>query len=282
LRRRTRRRTLRAMNVRYFLLLALLLPGRVACGQKSEEPGEFVELSPFEVTSAEDRGYRMRSTSLLGKASGDVIPGEPALPGVPVTIIKSADAVVVQFALSNSADKQDARNKQLSTSIDAIAAAIAGTPGLRLEHREVRLTSGDRRGSFIMRGGVVTSFANIAIFAELNSAQRLYERVKQIKDLVNGAKLSGETKLIDGPAGLYLRRPNEYRKELLAKIFEDLDNVKKGLGPDFEVLVSGLGQATRLRPCSESEIELWIDYSFTIRSIRELEARKVSPEPLRR
>ncbi|HUR60394.1 MAG TPA: hypothetical protein VM029_21910, partial [Opitutaceae bacterium] len=89
---------------------------------------------------------------------------------------------------------------------------------------------------------------------------------------------AGETKLIDGPAGLYLRRPNDYRKELLGKIFEDLELVKKGLGSDFEVLVSGLSQATRLRPCSETDIEVWVDYSFTIRSVRELDGKKTPPK----
>jgi len=80
--------------------------------------------------------------------------------------------------------------------------------------------------------------------------------------------------VIDGPFGLFLRRPSQFRGELLTKIFDDLAVVKKGLGPEFEVLVSGLSGAVRLRTCSETDVELWIDYGFTIRSIRELEAKK--------
>jgi hypothetical protein len=40
------------------------------------------------------------------------------------------------------------------------------------------------------------------------------------------------------------------------------------------VLVSGLAVGVKLRACSERELELWIDYGFEIRSIRELEAKK--------
>ena len=196
-----------------------------------------------------------------------------------VTLIKRADAVVIQFALSNSTDKQETRNKQLSGSIELISAAIKSVAGLKLEHREVRLTSGDRRGSIISKGDVVTSFANIAILADVTNEMRLYERVKQVRDVVDSVKLVGETKVIDGPVGLFLRRPNDARRELLAKIFEDFEIVKKGLGADFEVLPSGLSTAVQMRACSESELELWIDYSFTIRSVRELSAKTAGFKP---
>lgn len=197
---------------------------------------------------------------------------------------RRADAVVIEFALSNAADKQDQRNKELTDSVDALAARIKETPGLRFENREVQLLSGNRGRSIIGKGGVVTSFANFAVFAELGDDVRLYERVKQVRALVSAAKLVGGTKVIDGPVALYLRRPNELRRELLGRIFDDLEVVKKGLGENQEVLVSGLNGPIRLRSCSEREVELWIDYSFTIRSVyelrvRELEARRPSAKP---
>ncbi len=203
------------------------------------------------------------------------------MPSVPITLIRRADAVIIEFALSNSADKQDLRNKELTDSVDALAAKIKETPGLRFENREVQLMSGNRSRSIIGKGGVVTSFANFAVFAELGDEVRLYERVKQVRALVSGAKLLGGTKVIDGPVALYLKRPNDLRKDLLAKIFEDLELVKKGLGENLEVQVTGLNGPVRLRSCSEREVELWIDYSFTIRSIadlkvRELEARRAT------
>ena len=61
-----------------------------------------------------------------------------------------------------------------------------------------------------------------------------------------------------------------FDREILQAIFDDLDFIKKGLGEKAEVVASGLNQAVRLRACSETEIELWIDYSFTIHSVNAL------------
>ncbi len=267
-------RTLLAQCLVLPLFILAAAPGLKAQAESSSgESEETVCLSPFCV---EDRGYvsgaRLSAPPVQPRFGGD----GGSVPTVPITMIRKADAVVIEFALSNSADKQDARNKELTDSVDALAAEIRAIPGLRFENREVQLMSGNRSRSLIGKGGVVTSFANFAVFAELGSETRLYERVKQVRGIVSAAKLVGLTKVIDGPVSLFIKRPNETRKELLAKIFEDYEQVRKGLGADFEVLISGLAGPVRLRSCSENEVELWLDYSFTIRSIRELEAKKVA------
>ena len=237
---------------------------------------EIVCLSPFEVTASDSRGYSRYSPPAPAPIVQPNFSGgaTSAAPSVPITLIRRADAVIIEFALSNSADKQDLRNKELTDSVDALAAQIKATPGLKFENREVQLMSGNRSRSLIGKGGMVTSFANFAIFAELGDDTRLYERVKQVRALVSAAKLVGGTKVIDGPVALYLKRPNDLRKELLGKIFDDLETVKKGLGENMEVLVTGLNTPIRLRSCSEREVELWIDYGFTIRSVYEIKVRE--------
>ncbi len=252
-----------------FLALAVRpLPLGAQTSSPADDSGETLVLSPFEVSVSEDRGY--------SRASGPRFQGgsHAAAPDVPVTLIRRADAVVIEFAVSNSADKQDARNQELTASVELIAQAIKAVPGLRFENREVQLATGNRSHSIIGKGGVVTSFANFAVFAELTDDLRLYERVKQVRNLVATAKLKGDTKAIDGPVALFVKRPNDCRGELLAKIFADLEVVKKGLGAESEVLVSGLSGPVQLRSCSESEVELWLDYSFTIRSVREMESKR--------
>jgi len=265
----------RAVVIKCLLLPMVLMsaPGGLQAQAEatSEESEDVVSLSPFCVSSSEDRGYIPASRIAQPRFGSD---NNGGVPSVPITLIRRADAVVIEFALSNSADKQDLRNKELTDSVDALAKEIKTIPGLRFENREVQLMSGNRSRSIIGKGGVVTSFANFAVFADINAETRLYERVKQVRGLVSAAKLIGNTKTIDGPVGLFIKRPNEMRKDLLAKIFADLELVKKGLGTDFEVLVSGLAKPVQLRSCSENEVELWLDYSFTIRSIRDLEAKK--------
>ena len=278
------------MKLTPYLVSVCLLSRAVVAFAQSSDDGEIVTMSPFEVTASEDRGYQAADT-LAGtrvhtslKDVGSAISvvtreflqevSRTRAPSLPVTLIKPADAVIIEFALSNSADKQETRNKELTDSIEALAKEVRTVPGLKLENREVRLTTGDRRKSIVGKGGAVTSFANVVVLADLSAEVRLYDRVKQVRDLIDDTKLRGDTKVIDGPVGLFIRRPNQYRQELLSKIFEDFEVVRKGVGPEFEVLVSGLAGGVQVRACSERELELWIDYSFEIRSIRELEAKK--------
>ena len=277
------------MNPKALLVILLTALPLAIRGQDAADE-EVTVLSPFEVSPEEDRGYQASST-LAGTrmrtdlkdlaSSVSVVTAQflkdttPGIPQLPVTIVKRAEALVIQFALATTSDKADVRNAELTAAIDAITKAVQATPGLRFEPREVFLASADRKKSLVSKGGVVTSFANFVVFADFSEGMRPYQRVKQVRDLLSGLKLAtATTKVIDGPVGLFLRRPSQYRVELLAKIFDDLAVVKKGLGPEFEVLVSGLSGAVRMRTCSETDVELWIDYGFTIRSIREHEAKK--------
>jgi hypothetical protein len=266
----------------------ILLPSMLRSQSPSDE--EVVALNPFEVTSESDRGYQASSTlagtrlttqikdvgSAISVVSAQFLQDTgPAIPDLPVTVIKNADALVIQFAIATTGDKAEERNSQINTYIESVAKAVQAVPGLRFEPREVYLASADRKRSIIGKGGVITSFAHFVVFADFSNGIRPYQRAKQVRDVLAGLKIdSATTKLIDGPTGLYIRRPSQYRAELLTKIFEDLETIKKGLGSDFEVLVSGLQSGVKIRACSETEIELWIDYSFQVRSIREIEAKK--------
>lgn len=238
------------------------------------ESEEFVELSPFVIDSGSDGGYRAANTLAGARVATPLL--DPSAgnfpPSVPVSILHRAESVAIQFVLTNAADRQDERNRELYASVDAIEAEVKKTPGLRLEQREVHFAGGNKRLFSTKGSEATTSFASIVIFAELSTETRIVDRVKQVRDLLQAIKLSGHTKAVDGSVGLYVRNIDQYRREILEKIFEDLSFLKKGLGPEFEVKPSGLNQRVRARIASETEIELWIDYSFTIQSLRELEA----------
>jgi hypothetical protein len=256
------------------LPLFVMLAVRAAEGEGESE--EVIALSPFSVTSEDDVGY-MAASSLAGArlATNLIDPnGSNRLPDVPVTITKRAEALAVSFSLVNLGDKQDKRNSELYASIEALRAEIARKPGMRLEHREVRFASGNRSKLSIGRSGATSSHAAVLILADLPEGADVVRLVKTIRDTVRESILQGQTKIVDGMVGLYLKNPAKHRREILAKIFEDLDGLKKSLGNEFEILPSGFNHPVRARICSESDIELWIDYNFTIRSIREIEAAK--------
>ena len=71
-----------------------------------------------------------------------------------------------------------------------------------------------------------------------------------------------------------MKNPDQYRREILQKIFEDVEFLKQGFAGEYEIQPSGLNGKVRMRVASEQELELWIDYGLSFRSIRELEAAK--------
>ncbi|MDF9832051.1 hypothetical protein M2103_000259 [Ereboglobus sp. PH5-5] len=241
------------------LFIALLLP---VClnAQGSIASGESVEINaPY-------------ATKYPARNLGSDVPASNA----PISLIKPADALVLHFSLFNNSGKQEIRNKDLSATLDAIVAVISKTPGLRIETREVRLAGADRK-YISVSSSATTSSTQLAIYADLTSEHRPYDRAKQIRALLDTVRFAGDTTLNDGPAMLFVRNPASYRRELLDAIFADIAYLQKKLGDGFEILPTGLDQPIKIRAASESEIELYISYSFTIRSLRNIPARVGCP-----
>lgn len=252
----------------FALAVALTATARAQNDAGSEE---IIVLSPFCVTASDD-AYRSSDALAGARVATPLIDPSSANrpPGVPITIFKRAESVAIQFVLSHAGDRQEVRNRELYESVAALQAGAAASSGLRLEQREVRFAGGNRTLFSATRGSAMVSFATVVIFADLTPEMRIVDRVKQVRDLIQSTKLVGATKAADGSVGLYLAHPESYRAEILKKIFADLAVLREGLGAEFEIQPSGLAGRVQSRVASETEIELWIDYSFAIQSVREL------------
>jgi hypothetical protein len=272
--------------MRRFILPLLVISVAVPLHAQSNDAAseDIVELSPFVVSNESVPAYRIQGAlSAAGTATPILDPRSAMMPApVAISVAKRADAVAIQFVLSHSGDKQEVRNQELYASVGAIESAVKNMPGMRVEQREVRFTGGDRKLFSVSRGGSINSFVSILILADLPPDARVADRVKQVRDILAATKLTGQTKYSDGSIGLYLKNPDQYRREILGKIFEDVQFMKKGFDNEFEIQPSGLNGKVRMRVSAEAEIELWVDYGMTFRSIRELEAPKKDPLQPRR
>lgn len=260
----------------FLLLLAVAAASRLSAQSSVTASEDIIELSPFTISTEYEPAYK--SASIVGNARVATPLVDPRTagmtPSAPITLLKRADAVAIQFVLSHAGDKQEVRNQELYTSMAGIEAAMKRVEGARVEQREVRFTGGDRKVFSVSRGGATTSFVSLLVLADLPTGTRVADRVKQIRDVLGATKLTGQTKYSDGSVGLYIQNPDQYRREILQKVFEDVAFMKKGFGDEFEILPTGLASKVRIRVASESELELWIDYGFSFRSLRELEAAK--------
>jgi len=258
------------------LLIAILaIPALNAQSSSSGTDDDVVELSVFNVSSDYDRDYttttsasRLYAPSPAPAQSNYTVPG----PKIPVTIRKRPDAIIMELTLTNADNKQDIRNRDIYATIEALRAAVQKKPGIRLEERELQLRgNAPRRTIFSGRSGNATSVSTVLLVADFTDATSLFETVRSMRNTASSVTPAGSTKITDNTVGFLLKNPDQYRREILTKIFEDLEFVKKGLGTAFEVMPSGLNGAVQMRPCSEKEVELWIDYSFTIRSVLQLQ-----------
>jgi len=250
--------------------LCLFAAHPATCGEEGSE--DFITLSPFCVDASADSDYQVSQTLAGIRRTRLLLDPNPATPppDVAVSIFKRTEKIAVQFVLSHDGDKQEVRNRELFASVAAIEAAVADKPGLRMEQREARFSGGNRKFYSLSKGGSLASFATVVIFADLSPEDRIVARVKQVRDLLQATPHIGATKFADGSVGIFVEHAERHRMEILRAIFADLEMVKEGLGPDFEVRPSGLNGRVQARVASETEIEFWINYSFTIHSVREL------------
>lgn len=255
------------LQFKFAACIPLLL---MASWLRAEEPTseDVVELSSFWVGSDPDGAYRFGSQSGTRLSTAENSPA----PGVPVTLKVRAESVAVQFVLRNDQEKPEIRNKELFDTVNELESA-AKAADLRIEQREVRFTGGQRKVLSFSKGSS-TSFVNLVMFAKLEENSRVADVVKRIRDVVNEKRLVGKTRVADGTVGLTIKNPGHHRNEILDRIFEDIERVKKGVGADFEVALTGLNKPVQLRPSGEGELELWIDYSFSINSIRVIQGGK--------
>jgi hypothetical protein len=266
------------MHSRRLLLPVFLIVASVHAQSSSSSSApaseDIIELSPFIISSDAEPAYKSSASYVAARVPTPIIDPRTGsmIPTAAISVLKRADAVAVQFVLSHSGDKQEVRNQDLYNSVTTIEAAMKRVEGTRVEQREVRFTGGDRKIFSVSRGGSTTSFVSLLVLAELPAGQRVADRVKAIRDVLGATKLTGQTKYSDGTVGLYIQNPDQYRREILTKIFEDVDFMKKGFAGDFEILPTGLSSKVRVRVASEAELELWIDYGFSFRSVRELTA----------
>lgn len=245
------------MNTR---AIGLALVWITAIGFARAQDDDTVSLSAFTIAS-----------------DADIAAKVPAKPEVAITLRKPATSLEVEVNVVNGSDRPEVRNRDIYATLTALERAVRGTPNLKFARREIQLRGDARKGSILSRSGAVVSNAVCAVVAPIESDTDVFALVHRIRELIASVSPVGVTKVLDSSVGLTIDHPEQYRQEIIKKVFDDLAFVKSLAGPDFEVLPSGFTGPVHVRAVSEKEVELWIDYTFSIRSVIELK----NPAPRR-
>jgi len=205
-------------------------------------------LSPFEV-SPEPGSYKARNF--------------PATPTAPITLKMRAENVAFQIILTNNNRKAELRNQELHTTISKLEAKAETIPGIRVNSSQMSLSAANSKYS-LFSSSDVDSKATILIVAKLDAEDNVFDKVQSIKDFIADIDVEGDTKAIAGSIGLGISNPERFRAELIRNIADDLHLIRDALGDDIGIDLYGIDKKLQIYQCSDSEVELYLPYSFSI------------------
>lgn len=233
------------------LAAAALVPGRARCGDEyiTLESGSSIDAPAYPA----------------GELQGIVAARDRQRPGgLPaVTLRRRAENVALAVTLANDSRQAEQRNRELLETLQRLVERAEASPGIRIHNGRIGLSTRDRKlvsfGSYDARTSI-----DLYVLAVLPADKSALEVTNGIKEFLSGVQAVGQTRITEGSVGLSIRDPDQYRRELLSLIVEDIHFVTKKLGGSVKVSISGLDRPLAVRQRSDTEVELVIPYSYSI------------------
>ncbi|NVK86719.1 MAG: hypothetical protein HWE13_01270 [Gammaproteobacteria bacterium] len=188
-----------------------------------------------------------------------------------ITLVKPADFLVQRIALLNDSRDAVQREQELEQTVRNIIAASSRQKAIELgvgkdvifpidvNNLTLDIFEGKRKD---------TSIVYLFIKTPIEKSQETPKIIRRLNDFIEDIKLNGRTEIDrDGEIVLSIVNPEKYRTELLQLIAESLQQTQTIFGNNYKAEVNGLSQALQWERAGVSELRLYIEYDFTIRSI---------------
>lgn len=190
-----------------------------------------------------------------GRAPGE---GMPA-----VTLRRRAENVALAVMLTHDGRQAEQRNRELMETLQRLVDRAATTPGIRIHNGRIDLSTRDRKAVSFGSYGTETR-VDLFVLAALPGEKSALEVTNSIKAFLSGVEPVGQTRITEGSVGLSIIDPDQYRRQLLERIVEEVHFVTSKLGGSSTVALAGLDRPLAVRQRSDTEVELVIPYSYTI------------------
>ena len=199
---------------------------------------------------------------LMGEAARRTEEGLP-----PVTIKRPADFLVLNVRMENDSRDDKQREQEVYATILNLVKAAEDAKNIQLHSGVDTITSGTHKISLSKAGDRPdTSQAAIFVKVPLSADADVPKLTERLRKFVSDAKLDGRTQLFPGDVGLSVVDAEKYRYELLEAIAKDIKKVSELFGDAYKFSVSGLDARIRIRRTGIKEVELYIQYSFSMSS----------------
>ncbi|MEX0289749.1 MAG: hypothetical protein AB3N63_03530 [Puniceicoccaceae bacterium] len=211
------------------------------------------ELSAFEVSAVSSGRYDPRYRG--GVQSN-----------CPIRIKKRADIVTLKLTVSSIAKKPEDRIRLLKDTFQLLSTKAKAEKQILFKSGFVALPL--VTGNFFSSGkseDQVSSF-DFTLIAKLGPEDSIFERMDVLNEFVEEIDFNKEVNVYFKSSGVALMKPDQYRKELLQMIGEELELLKSTFGETTMVSINGLDQRVRVQQLDDVNLEIFIPYNMVVRT----------------
>ena len=186
-----------------------------------------------------------------------------------VTIRKKADFLAQSIRLVNDSRAPDLRRKEIIQTIDNLIKASEKIRGIELSYGDgflmpVKLND-DSLQIIEDNKRIDTSYVYIFAKVALNEKQTPKQQIGELRSFISNAKLAGRTEIeVIDDVGLSIIGPEQYRYEILKRISEENEKIKKVVGGSCEIKILGLQGRVEWERSDIAELTLFIRYATEV------------------
>ena len=196
------------------------------------------------------------------RAELDVEPG--------IVLQKKADFVLVELELLNDSRDESVRARELHNTIKNALKQSKKSEHIQLSYVEndivIPITDSNYKIDLLEGRRPDTNVAWIRVKTNLtNSSLDVIDLITKIKAFSSTIKLEGRTEInISRDVDISVVNINQYRKQLIDLIAQDISYVTGALGDEYKVVLSGLDKPIQSFRSGSSSLSLFIPYTYQI------------------
>jgi len=185
-----------------------------------------------------------------------------------VALEKKADFLLQKVRLSNDSRDPKLRIREVITTINDLLRVAKKTKGISLSYGEgfltpVKINDG---GLKFISDGKREDANHVDIYVKVRITKDVKKQIKKLTHFISNAKLHGRTEIDEmGDIGISINNPQQYRYDIIQKVADENDKIRKILGSECQVVVHGLEGRVQWERISLSELMLYIGYSLETR-----------------
>ncbi len=175
-----------------------------------------------------------------------------------------AEYVAMSVSLSSDAKYPSKRAELISQLQSSIKASASKNLNIDFQQGVVSLSPREKSSFSISKSYRANSGSSFYLLSKLDSKNDVYTATQLIYRFINKIQKPKDTNLSLGNTSLAINSPNNYRKQLLQLVKEEISSAKEILGSSYNVSISGLENPVLVRQKDDQQVTLFLDYRIKL------------------